>query len=169
MYPSEGGHRSAWLVFFFLLDGWFHERILASLAPHLVAMGSFLNPDTTRIIAKRIILTGHPFKVHKKTATVRYMFFSRGMIHFRSAWEPSNSRFADDVHYFKPIQLHTKYGRIGHIRESLGTHGYFKAHFDGPINQMDTVCMNLYKRIYPKWWKLWAIDDRKITEDAMEE
>lgn len=42
-------------------------------------MGSFLNPDTTRIIAKRIILTGHPFKVHKKTATVRYMFFNPGM------------------------------------------------------------------------------------------
>lgn len=41
-------------------------------------MGSFLNPDTTRVIAKRIILTGHPFKVHKKTATVRYMFFNSG-------------------------------------------------------------------------------------------
>ena len=143
--------------------------MLGSLAPHLVAMGSFLNPDTTRIIAKRIILTGHPFKVHKKTATVRYMFFSRGMICVRSAWRSFYSRSADDVHYFKPIQLHTKYGRIGHIRESLGTHGYFKAHFDGPISQMDTVCMNLYKRIYPKWWKLWAVDDRKIAEDAMEE
>lgn len=85
MYPSEGRHRSARLDFFILLDDWFHERMLASLAPHLVAMGSFLNPDTTRIIAKRIILTGHPFKVHKKTATVRYMFFSRGMICLRSA------------------------------------------------------------------------------------
>jgi pre-rRNA-processing protein TSR1 len=47
-------------------------------APQLVAMGTFMNPDTTRIIAKRIILTGHPFKVHKKTATVRYMFFNPG-------------------------------------------------------------------------------------------
>jgi len=47
-------------------------------APHLVAMGTFMNPDTTRIIAKRIILTGHPFKVHKKTATIRYMFFNPG-------------------------------------------------------------------------------------------
>ena len=37
-----------------------------------------MNTDTTRIIAKRIILTGHPFKVHKKTATVRYMFFNSG-------------------------------------------------------------------------------------------
>ncbi|KAF9257985.1 ribosome biogenesis protein tsr1, partial [Marasmius fiardii PR-910] len=51
-------------------------------APQLVAMGTFLDPDTTRIIAKRIILTGHPFKIHKKTATVRYMFFNPGELPF---------------------------------------------------------------------------------------
>ncbi|KAK7473209.1 ribosome biogenesis protein tsr1 [Stygiomarasmius scandens] len=128
-------------------------------APHLVAMGTFHDPDTTRVIAKRIILTGHPFKVHKKTATVRYMFFN-----------------AEDIAYFKPIQLHTKYGRTGHIRESLGTHGYLKAHFDGPINQMDTVCMSLYKRVFPKWATLWKDARIKNTSarqdesgDAMEE
>jgi len=49
-------------------------------APQLVAMGTFMNPDTTRIVAKRVILTGHPFKVHKKTATIRYMFFNPGML-----------------------------------------------------------------------------------------
>jgi pre-rRNA-processing protein TSR1 len=140
-------------------------------APQLVSMGTFLNPDPMRVIAKRIILTGHPIKVHKKTATVRYMFFNRG--------KPSNIPIdcvlipfpPEDVHYFKPIQLHTKHGRIGHIRESLGTHGYLKAHFDGPINQMDTVCMSLYKRVFPKWAQLWqeAKHGALAASDAMEE
>ncbi|GAA5837741.1 hypothetical protein JCM9279_006848 [Rhodotorula babjevae] len=105
---------------------------------HLIGTGSLLSSDATRITAKRLILTGHPFKVHKKTATIRYLFFNR-----------------DDVEYFKPIQLRTKTGRVGHIREPLGTHGYFKAGFDGPISQLDTVCLTLYKRCFPKWGRVW--------------
>lgn len=76
---------------------------------HLVGTGSLLSSDPTRITAKRIILTGHPFKVHKKTATIRYMFFNQ-----------------PDIEYYKPVQLRTKSGRTGYIKESLGTHGYFK-------------------------------------------
>ncbi|GAA6049888.1 hypothetical protein JCM3770_004232 [Rhodotorula araucariae] len=105
---------------------------------HLIGTGTLLSSDATRITAKRVILTGHPFKVHKKTATIRYLFFNR-----------------DDVEYFKPVQLRTKTGRVGHIREPLGTHGYFKAGFDGPISQLDTVCLTLYKRCFPKWGRVW--------------
>lgn len=107
-------------------------------AIHLVGTGTLLSSDPTRITAKRLILTGHPFKVHKKTATIRYMFFNQ-----------------PDIEYYKPVQLRTKGGRTGHIRESLGTHGYFKAGFDGPISQMDQIMCTLYKRCFPKWGAVW--------------
>ena len=103
-----------------------------SLGP-MIATGTSLPPDRSRVIAKRIILTGHPYKIHKKLVTVRYMFFN-----------------AADVNWFKALQLWTKRGRSGFIKESLGTHGYFKATFDGRINPMDAVGVSLYKRVWPR-------------------
>lgn len=115
------------------------ETSNSSKAPFdLIATGTLLPPSTTRIIAKRIILTGHPYKIHKRVVTVRYMFFSQ-----------------EDVEYFKALQLWTRRGRQGWIKETLGTHGYFKANFDGKINPMDAVGVSLYKRMWPRAARGW--------------
>ena len=80
------------------------------------------------------MLTGFPLRVHKQRATVRFMFHN-----------------ADDVRWYKPLELWTKYGRRGRITEPVGTHGNMKCLFDGVIQQRDTVCVALYKRVYPPW------------------
>lgn len=74
---------------------------------------------------------GYPVRVHKTRAVVRLMFFN-----------------PDDVRWFKPLELWTKSGRRGRITEPLGTHGAFKARFDGPISQ---VCWGVGLCIAASW------------------
>lgn len=59
--------------------------------------------------------------------------------------------FIDDVEWFKPVEVYTAKGRRGHIKESLGTHGLMKCLFDQPLSTQDSVMMNLYKRVFPKF------------------
>ncbi len=99
-----------------------------------LAFGSMIGADADRIIVKRIVLTGYPTRVHKRNATVKYMFYN-----------------PDDVKWFKPAELVTKHGLQGNIIDSVGEHGTMKCLFNAPIKQHDTVCINLYKRIYPKY------------------
>ena len=117
----------------------------------LIATGTSLPPDPSRVIAKRVILTGHPYKINKKLVTVRYMFFN-----------------AEDVAWFKALQLWTKRGRSGFIKESLGTHGYFKATFDGRISPMDAVGVSLYKRVWPRNAKALAVGGTGAAIERME-
>ncbi|KAF2862574.1 DUF663-domain-containing protein [Piedraia hortae CBS 480.64] len=114
-------------------------RNQASKGMELIGTGTTLPPATSRIVAKRVVLTGHPYKIHKKLVTVRYMFFN-----------------SEDVEYFKGLPLWTRRGRSGFIKETLGTHGYFKATFDEKINPMDAVAVSLYKRVWPRRAQTWT-------------
>ena len=102
--------------------------------PRIMATGTVHSCNPDRVVLKRIILTGFPQRVHKKKAIVKYMFFN-----------------AEDVKWFKPLDLFTKYGRRGRIKEPVGTHGAMKCLFDSPVQQNDSVCIALYKRVFPKW------------------
>ena len=100
----------------------------------LVAFGSMIGADADRIILKRIILTGFPVRVNKRFASVKYMFND-----------------PEDVKWFKPAGLTTKHGLNGKIEQSVGEHGTMKCLFNAPIKQHDTVCLCLYKRVFPKY------------------
>jgi pre-rRNA-processing protein TSR1 len=132
----------------------FFRRSITTNEVQLIGTGTSLPPSHHRVIAKRIVLTGAPYKIHKKVVTVRYMFFN-----------------AEDVAWFKALQLWTRRGRSGFIRDSLGTHGYYKAMFDGKINPQDAVAVSLYKRVWPRQARVWrgafeeaAVEDVEVKD-----
>ncbi len=44
----------------------------------LVGSGSLHKVDPDRVVCKRTVLSGHPLKINKRSAVIRYMFFNRG-------------------------------------------------------------------------------------------
>ena len=98
----------------------------------ILCQGTFENSDFTRILAKRVVITGEVFKIHKNVVTIRFMFHN-----------------SNDVNAYKNIPLFSKMGRSGFIKEALGTHGLFKASFDSKLNQQDIIGMELFKRVWP--------------------
>jgi pre-rRNA-processing protein TSR1 len=113
----------------------FSEKIGAggAIQTALVCSGNVRAANPDRIALKRVVLTGFPFRTHKHKGVIRYMFFN-----------------AEDVKFFSPLELWTKYGRRGKITDALGTHGHMKCLFNGVILQHDTVCVTMYKRMFPK-------------------
>ena len=104
----------------------------------LVATGTIYKVDPYRVICKKVVLSGHPLKIHRRSAVVRYLFFNRGvsvvwwvwprwvMCTLKGAFVLCLSALSvlstEDILWFKPVELQTKHGRRGHIKEPLGIH-----------------------------------------------
>eukprot|EP00743_Colponemidia_sp_Colp-15_P017859 GILK01022202.1.p1 GENE.GILK01022202.1~~GILK01022202.1.p1 ORF type:complete len:317 (+),score=26.63 GILK01022202.1:89-1039(+) len=100
----------------------------------LSSFGSALPPNPDLLLLKRVVLTGRIAVIYRKVIVIKFMFFND-----------------DDVRWFQPVDLYTKSGRRGKITKSIGAKGLYKAMFNDIVMQHDTVCMDLYKRVFPKW------------------
>ncbi|KAM3131878.1 hypothetical protein pb186bvf_015999 [Paramecium bursaria] len=104
---------------------------------NIIGTGEISRCDAFQVILKRIVLTGYPFKINKRKAVIRLMFYN-----------------PDDIKYFKPVELATKLGLKGNIIEPIGTHGLMKCRFNNFIRPNDIISLSLYKRIHPRFPKI---------------
>jgi hypothetical protein len=100
----------------------------------LSLIGKNFKHDLFKVLLKRIILTGYPLKTKRKKAIIKFMFFD-----------------PQDAEFFKRNEIYSRDGMRGKIQETVGMHGLIKCHFNGHLSSSDTVCMNLYKRVFPKF------------------
>lgn len=129
------------------------EEQAESNSLRLACFGSGLPPNPDLLILKRTVLTGRVAMINKKHSVIKYMFFNE-----------------DDVNWFKPVDLYTRLGRRGKILKAVGTHGLFKVALNDQIMQHDVICMDLYKRVFPKWTTVaFASTDLAKVSDENEE
>jgi pre-rRNA-processing protein TSR1 len=114
----------------------------------LIAHGQLHSVNPDRILLKKILLSGIPFRVIRNKARAKQMFYS-----------------PEDVRWFKPVDLWTKHGLSGRIVEPLGTHGNMKCVFDGNVGQQDSIMMSLYKRVFPQWVTLPELERPQAEEN----
>ena len=99
----------------------------------LAATGSSVDMNADRVILKRVVLTGWPVRIYRRSVVVKWLFV-----------------YPSDAEMFVESRVTTKMGLTGTITSALGTHGLVKAEFSDAISSADTVCLHLYKRVFPK-------------------
>lgn len=97
------------------------------------ATGSTADMNADRVILKRVVLTGYPVRIYRRTVVVKWLFV-----------------FPSDAEAFVTSRVTTKMGLSGTVTSALGTHGLVKCEFDDAISSADTVCLHMYKRVFPK-------------------